>query len=42
MSLRFLVYDPKDYYFPFSIETFRLPSSCACSNAAFVQHPHKK
>ncbi|XP_066942693.1 uncharacterized protein [Macrobrachium rosenbergii] len=27
---RFLVYDPYDQYFPFAIETFRLPSSCAC------------
>ncbi|CAL4124464.1 unnamed protein product, partial [Meganyctiphanes norvegica] len=27
---RFLVYDPYDYYFPFAVETFQLPSSCAC------------
>ncbi|XP_045118559.1 LOW QUALITY PROTEIN: extensin-like [Portunus trituberculatus] len=27
---RFLVYDPYDQYFPFAVETFKLPSSCAC------------
>nr|XP_053633971.1 uncharacterized protein LOC128689638 [Cherax quadricarinatus] len=27
---RFLVYDPCDQYFPFSIETFKLPASCSC------------
>ncbi|XP_047472903.1 neurotrophin 1-like [Penaeus chinensis] len=27
---RFLVYDPYDQYFPFAIETFKLPASCAC------------
>ncbi|XP_068216683.1 neurotrophin 1-like [Palaemon carinicauda] len=27
---RFLVYDPFDYYFPFAVETFKLPASCAC------------
>ncbi|XP_064113519.1 uncharacterized protein LOC135220157 [Macrobrachium nipponense] len=27
---RFLVYDPYDLYFPFAIETFKLPASCAC------------
>lgn len=27
---RFLVYDPYDYYFPFAIENFKLPASCAC------------
>lgn len=27
---RFLVYDPYDKYFPFAIETFKLPASCAC------------
>ncbi len=37
---RFLVYDPKDYHFPFSIESFSLPSSCACFSAAFTEH-HK-
>lgn len=37
---RFLVYDPKDYYFPFSIESFKLPAACACYNGAFTEH-HK-
>ncbi|XP_057378156.1 protein spaetzle-like [Daphnia carinata] len=32
---RFLVYDPTDYYFPFAIETFKLPASCACFVGAF-------
>ncbi|KAK7084942.1 Spaetzle [Halocaridina rubra] len=32
---RFLVYDPCDKYFPFSIETFRLPSTCACLLGAY-------
>ena len=32
---RFLVYDPNDYYFPFAIETFKLPASCACVVGAF-------
>ncbi|XP_050691868.1 neurotrophin 1-like [Eriocheir sinensis] len=27
---RFLVFDPYDQYFPFTIETFKLPASCAC------------
>ncbi|XP_045118461.1 neurotrophin 1-like [Portunus trituberculatus] len=27
---RFLVYDPCDEYFPFAVETFQLPASCAC------------
>ncbi|XP_045118905.1 neurotrophin 1-like [Portunus trituberculatus] len=27
---RFLVYDPYDQYFPFAVETFKLPASCAC------------
>ncbi|CAL4069122.1 unnamed protein product [Meganyctiphanes norvegica] len=27
---RFLVYDPYDYYFPFLIENFKLPSACSC------------
>ena len=34
---RFLVYDPYDKYFPFAIETFKLPASCACYNGAFVE-----
>jgi len=32
---RFLVYDPYDYYFPFSIENFKLPASCACFVGAY-------
>lgn len=32
---RFLVYDPSDYYFPFAIENFKLPASCACFVGAF-------
>jgi len=35
---RFLVYDPYDKYLPFAIESFRLPSACACYNGAFVSH----
>lgn len=27
---RFLTYDPYDEYLPFSIDSFKLPSSCAC------------
>jgi hypothetical protein len=34
---RFLVYDPYDSYFPFAIETFKLPSSCACYNGAYAE-----
>ena len=34
---RFLVYDPYDKYFPFAIETFKLPASCACYNGAFIE-----
>ena len=32
---RFLVYDRYDRYLPFSIESFKLPSSCACYNGAY-------
>ncbi|KAK2726534.1 uncharacterized protein LOC136031673 [Artemia franciscana] len=32
---RFLVYDPYDYDYPFSIESFKLPSACSCFLAAF-------
>lgn len=32
---RFLVYDPYDYYFPFAVETFKLPASCACFIGSF-------
>ena len=33
---RFLVYDPYDYYFPFALESFKLPASCACLVGAFL------
>jgi len=39
---RFLVYDAYDQYFPFAIETFKLPSACSCYNGAYVEPPHKK
>jgi hypothetical protein len=39
---RFLVYDAYDQYFPFAIETFKLPSACACYNGAYVEPPHRK
>jgi len=39
---RFLVYDAYDHYFPFAIETFQLPSACACYNGAYVEPPHRK
>ena len=32
---RFLVYDRYDRYLPFAIESFKLPSSCACYNGAY-------
>ena len=32
---RFLVFDPYDYTFPFAIEKFKLPASCACVVGAF-------
>nr|XP_045615539.1 putative protein TPRXL [Procambarus clarkii] len=36
---RFLVYDPYDQYFPFAIETFKLPASCACLlDASTIDH----
>ncbi|XP_042859258.1 protein spaetzle-like [Penaeus japonicus] len=33
---RFLVYDAYDKYFPFAIETFKLPASCACLLGAYT------
>jgi len=39
---RFLVFDPYDEYLPFKIESFKLPSACACYNGAFAEPPHKK
>ena len=32
---RFLVYDPYDQYFPFAVESFKLPASCGCVVGAF-------
>lgn len=32
---RFLVYDPYDYTFPFVVEKFKLPSTCACALGTF-------
>eukprot|EP00095_Tigriopus_kingsejongensis_P007441 snap_masked-scaffold403_size186359-processed-gene-0.10 protein:Tk07441 transcript:snap_masked-scaffold403_size186359-processed-gene-0.10-mRNA-1 annotation:"Spz3" len=37
---RFLVYNPYDYYFPFAIESFKLPSSCACANGGYTYQKH--
>ncbi|XP_076059625.1 neurotrophin 1-like [Oratosquilla oratoria] len=33
---RFLVYDAYDQYFPFAIESFKLPASCACFLGAYT------
>ena len=30
---RLLVYNPSDYYLPFKIESFKIPSSCDCYTA---------
>ncbi|XP_053634326.2 protein spaetzle 4-like [Cherax quadricarinatus] len=35
---RFLVFDPYDLSFPFAIETFKLPASCACLLDSFNIH----
>ncbi|XP_045615598.1 LOW QUALITY PROTEIN: neurotrophin 1 [Procambarus clarkii] len=36
---RFLVFDPCDQYFPFSVETFKLPASCSCQlGAYYIDH----
>jgi hypothetical protein len=32
---RFLVFNPSDYAFPFTIEKFKLPGSCGCAVGAF-------
>ncbi len=32
---RLLVYNPQDYYYPFKVESFRLPSSCDCVTGPF-------
>jgi hypothetical protein len=34
---RFLVYDPYDHYFPFAMDVFKLPASCACVNGPYVE-----
>merc|ERR1740128_1464733 len=34
---RFLIYDEYDHYFPFAMESFKLPSSCACYNGAYAE-----
>jgi len=39
---RFLVYDPYDQYLPFAIDSFKLPSACACYNGPYAEAPHKK
>jgi len=33
---RFVVYDAYDQYFPFAVETFQLPASCACLVGAYT------
>jgi len=33
---RFLVFNPYDHYLPFAIESFKLPSACACYNGAYT------
>lgn len=36
---RFLIYDPCDKYFPFAIDSFKLPASCACQlGAYYIMH----
>ena len=35
---RFLVFDPYEYYFPFAIEKFKLPASCACFVGSSLGH----
>jgi hypothetical protein len=37
---RFLVYDPYDAYLPFAIDSFKLPSACACYNGPYAEPPH--
>jgi hypothetical protein len=39
---RFLIYDPYDQYLPFAIDSFKLPSACACYNGPYAEPPHKK
>ncbi|XP_018021068.1 neurotrophin 1 [Hyalella azteca] len=35
---RFLVYDPYDVYFPFAVESFKLPAACSCFLGSFLVH----
>eukprot|EP00095_Tigriopus_kingsejongensis_P003045 maker-scaffold1052_size66809-snap-gene-0.14 protein:Tk03045 transcript:maker-scaffold1052_size66809-snap-gene-0.14-mRNA-1 annotation:"Spz3" len=37
---RFLVYNPKDYYYPFRVESFKLPSSCDCITSEYHYYDH--
>ncbi len=39
---RLLIYNPKDYYYPFKVESFRLPSSCDCVTSAFEYRKVRK
>jgi len=34
--VRLAVFDPYDRYFPFAVETFKLPASCACLLGAYT------
>ena len=38
---RLLVYSPKDYYYPFRVETFKLPSSCDCVTSTFMHENYE-
>jgi len=33
---RLVVFDPYDRYFPFAVETFKIPASCACQLGAYT------
>lgn len=34
---RLLVYNPQDYYLPFAVESFKIPSSCDCFAAQAIE-----
>ena len=34
---RFLVFNPSDYYLPFAVESFKIPSSCDCYAARHIE-----
>ena len=34
---RFLVFNPSDYYLPFAVESFKIPSSCDCYTARHIE-----